>query len=103
METSLAESQTDSYFLRKWPNGYPKQNDVSDTHIQKRTLTKINHKALLLLWYFLLLFCSFYFLYYLCNWINFQFSWVTVPTFLEKGLSTLFAVFDFVVAVTSKV
>ena len=43
METSLAESQTDSYFPTKWPNGYPKQNDVSDTHIQRRTITKINH------------------------------------------------------------
>ena len=43
METSLAESQTDSYFPQKWPNGYPKQKYVSDTHIQRRTLTKINH------------------------------------------------------------
>ena len=43
METSLAESQTDSYFPTKWPNGYPKQKDVSDTHIQTRTITKINH------------------------------------------------------------
>ena len=25
METSLAESQTDSYFPTMWPNGYPKQ------------------------------------------------------------------------------
>ena len=25
METSLAESQTDSYFPTKWQNGYPKQ------------------------------------------------------------------------------
>ena len=25
METSLAESQTNSYFPTKWPNGYPKQ------------------------------------------------------------------------------
>ena len=32
METSVAESQMDSYFPTKWPNGYPKQNDVSDTH-----------------------------------------------------------------------
>ena len=34
METSLAEIQTDSYFPIKWPNGYPKQKDVSvsDTH-----------------------------------------------------------------------
>ena len=40
METSLAES---SYFPTKWPNGYPKQKDVSDTHIQRRTITKINH------------------------------------------------------------
>ena len=37
METSLAESQTDSYFPTKWPNGYPKQKDVSGTHIQRRT------------------------------------------------------------------
>ena len=43
METSLAESQTDSYFPTKWPNGYPKQKDFSDTHIERRTLTKINH------------------------------------------------------------
>ena len=43
METSLAESQTDSYFPTKWPNGYPKQKDVSDTYIQRRTITKINH------------------------------------------------------------
>ena len=43
METSLAERQTDSYFPTKWPNGYPKQKDVSDTHIQRRTITKINH------------------------------------------------------------
>ena len=43
METSLAESQTDSYFPTKWPNGYPKQKDISDTHIQRRTITKINH------------------------------------------------------------
>ena len=43
METSLAESKTDSYFPTKWPNGYPKQKDVSATHIQRRTITKINH------------------------------------------------------------
>ena len=43
METSLAESQTDSCFPAKWPNGYPKQKYVSDTHIQRRTITKINH------------------------------------------------------------
>ena len=43
MEISLAESQTDSYFPTKWPNGYPKQKDESDTHIQRRTITKINH------------------------------------------------------------
>ena len=43
METSLAESQTVSYFPTKWPNGYPKQKDVSDTHIQRQTITKINH------------------------------------------------------------
>ena len=43
METSLAESQTDSYFPTKWPNGYPKQK-VNDTlDIQRRTITKINH------------------------------------------------------------
>ena len=40
---SLAESQMDIYFPTKWPNGYPKQKDVSDTHIQRRTITKINH------------------------------------------------------------
>ena len=39
METSLAESQTDSYFPTKWPDGYPKHKDVSDTHIQRRTIT----------------------------------------------------------------
>ena len=43
METSLAESQTDSYFPTKSPNGYQKQKDVSDTHIQRQTITKINH------------------------------------------------------------
>ena len=43
METSLAETQTDSYFRTKWPNGYPKQKDVSDTHIQRRTIIKINN------------------------------------------------------------
>ena len=43
MEISLAENQTDSYFPTKWPNGYPKQKDVSDIHIQRRTITKINH------------------------------------------------------------
>ena len=43
METSLAESQTDSYFPTKWPNVYPKQKDLNDTHIQRRTITKINH------------------------------------------------------------
>ena len=42
METSLAESQTDSYFPTKWPNGYSKQKDVSDTHIKRRTITEIN-------------------------------------------------------------
>ena len=40
METSLVESQTDSYFPIKWPNGYPKQKDVSDTHIQRRSIAK---------------------------------------------------------------
>ena len=70
MEISLAESHTDSYFRTQWRNGYPqkgkrkvqgvpqlqtaalprpqeeeetKQNDVSNTHIQRRTITKINH------------------------------------------------------------
>ena len=43
METSQSESQTDGYFSTKWPNDYPKQNDVSDTHIQRWTVTKINH------------------------------------------------------------
>ena len=43
METSPAESRMDSYFPKKWPNGYPKLKDVSDTHIQRRTITKINH------------------------------------------------------------
>ena len=43
METSLAESQTDSCFPTKWPNGYPKQKYVSNTHIQRRTITKIKH------------------------------------------------------------
>ena len=42
METSLAERQTDSYFPTKRPNGYPKQKHVSDIHIQRRTITKIN-------------------------------------------------------------
>ena len=44
METLLAESQTDSYFPTKWPNGYPKQKDVSDTHIQRRTITKMTEE-----------------------------------------------------------
>ena len=43
METSLTESQTDSYFPTKWPNAYPKQKDVSDIYIQRRSITKINH------------------------------------------------------------
>ena len=43
METSLSENQTDNYFPTKWPNGYPKQEDVTDTHIQRRNITKINH------------------------------------------------------------
>ena len=43
MKTSQSESQKASYFPTKWPNGYPKQKDVSDTHIQRRTITKINH------------------------------------------------------------
>ena len=44
METSLADSQTDSYFPTKWSNGYTKQKDVSDTHIQRRSIIKINHE-----------------------------------------------------------
>ena len=32
MDTSLAESQTDSYFPTKWPNGYPKQPCKRHTH-----------------------------------------------------------------------
>ena len=43
MKTSLAESQTDCYFPTKWQNGYPKQKDLSDTHIQRRIITKTNH------------------------------------------------------------
>ena len=43
METSLEESQTDSCFPTKWPNGYPKEKYISDTHIQRRIITKINH------------------------------------------------------------
>ena len=38
METSLAYSQTDSHFPTKWPNGYPKQKDLSDTHTFKNEL-----------------------------------------------------------------
>ena len=41
METSLAESQTDSYCPTKWLNGYPKQED--EKNIQRRTIIKINH------------------------------------------------------------
>ena len=44
MEISLAESQTDSYFPTKWTNGYPKPNDVSDIHIQRRTITTTKKK-----------------------------------------------------------
>ena len=40
METSLVESQTDSCFPTKWPNGYLKQKYVSDTHVQRRSITK---------------------------------------------------------------
>ena len=43
IETSLAESQMDSYFPTKYPNVYPKRKDVSDTHIQRRTVKKKNH------------------------------------------------------------
>ena len=46
MEKSLAESQMDSYFPTKWPNGYPKQKDVSDTHIQRQTITVKVHMGL---------------------------------------------------------
>ena len=42
METSLAESQKDSNFPTEWPNGNPKQKDISNTHIQGRTITKTN-------------------------------------------------------------
>ena len=38
METSLAESQTDSYFPTKWPNGYPKQK-----RCQRHTHSKTNY------------------------------------------------------------
>ena len=44
METSIAENQTDSCFPTKWPNGYPKKKDVSDTQIQRRTITKKKKK-----------------------------------------------------------
>ena len=44
METSLAQSQTGSYFPTKWQNGYPKTKKCKrHTHIQKRTITKIKH------------------------------------------------------------
>ena len=43
METALVESQTDSCFPTLWSNGYPKQKYVRDPHIQRRTITKINH------------------------------------------------------------
>ena len=38
MKTSLAESQTDSFFPTKWPNGYPKQK-----RCKRHTHSKINH------------------------------------------------------------
>ena len=38
METSLAESQTDSYFPTKWPNGYPKQK-----RCKRHTRSKTNY------------------------------------------------------------
>ena len=41
IETSLAESQTNSYFPTKWPNGYPKQKDGSDTHIERLTIVTL--------------------------------------------------------------
>ena len=38
METSLAESQKDSYFPTKWPNGYPKQK-----RFKRHTHSKTNY------------------------------------------------------------
>ena len=38
IETSLAESQTDSYFPTKWPNGYPKQK-----RCKRHTHSKTNY------------------------------------------------------------
>ena len=44
METSLAESQTDSYFPTKWPLWLSKTKRCKrHTHIQRRTITKISH------------------------------------------------------------
>ena len=44
METSLAESQTDSYFPTKWPNGYPKQKRCKrHTHSKTNYNKKKNH------------------------------------------------------------
>ena len=43
METSLAESQTDSYFPIKWPNGYPKQKTCKRHTHSKTNFNKINH------------------------------------------------------------
>ena len=37
------QSQTDSCLATKWPNTYPKQKGVIDTHIQRQSITKINH------------------------------------------------------------
>ena len=38
METSLAESQTDSYFPTKWPNGYQKKK-----RCKRHTHSKTNY------------------------------------------------------------
>ena len=43
MEASLAESQTDSYFPTKWPNGYPKQKRCKRHTHSKTNYNKINH------------------------------------------------------------
>ena len=42
METLLAESQTNSYFPQSGQMAIQNKKDVSDTHIQKRTITKLN-------------------------------------------------------------
>ena len=43
MEKSLAESQTDSYFPIKWPNGYPKTKRCKRHTHSKTNYKKINH------------------------------------------------------------